>query len=283
VNIKIALSSLEKSGEMSRSERDVLLQEMENEVGNLVLIDNKQQTLALSIMEKSIISFQTELFIPLLEELEKTVGLKRKVEFLPSNQEIQKTIVADERLTRPELSVILSYSKMLVYSNLEKTKIVEEEFLEKYLIEYFPTIMREKFRNELLSHPLKNEIILTSITNEIVNRMGGPVIHSISNATGAKICDIVRSYILVSEIFNIGSMWVEIDEFDISDSIKIELYTELNKLLRRGVCWFLLNFGSGIYITELLARYKNPVYLVTSEIEKFLIGESKDSFNAKLH
>ena len=282
VNIKIALSLLEKSGDMSREERDILLQDMENEVGELVLIDNKQQTLALSIMEKSTISFQTESFIPLLEELEKNAGLKRKVEFLPSNQEIQKIIASEERLTRPELSVILSYSKMLIYNNLEKTKIVSEPFLEKYLIEYFPTIMREKFRNDLLVHPLKNEIILTALTNEIVNRMGGSVINAISKESGSQICDIVRSYIIVSEIFKIGSMWNEIDDFNISDNIKIQLYTELNKLLRRGVCWFLSNFGRGIQIAELLKTYQDNTALVTSEIEKFLLGEAKNSFNTKL-
>jgi glutamate dehydrogenase len=281
VNIKIALFSAEKSKKLIRTDRDLLLAKMSEEVAELVLADNRNQTLAMSLMEKSP-AFQTEAFGALIDELERHAGLKRKVEFLPTSTEIAKLSAAGERLTRPELAVILSYSKMLIYQYLEKAKLVDEPFLDKRLIEYFPKTLREKFEPELLSHPLKNEIILTSITNEIVNRMSGVVINDVAAETGAKICDIVRAYIVISEIFDVDDAWDKIDNLTISNDLKVELYTEINKLLRRGVSWFLRNFSGKIEITNLIKKYKSSALLVAYNIDKFLVGEAKEKYEMRL-
>jgi glutamate dehydrogenase len=281
VNIKIALFSAEKSGKLARNDRDKLLAEMSEEVAELVLADNRNQTLAISLMEKSS-AFQTEAFGALIEELERNAGLKRKVEFLPSATEISKLSASGERFTRPELAVILSYSKMLIYQYLEKAKLVDEQFLDKRLIEYFPKTLQNQFEAEILSHPLKNEIILTSITNEIVNRMSGVVINDIAAETGAKVCDIVRAYIVISEIFDVDDAWDKIDNMLISNDLKVELYTEINKLLRRGVSWFLRNFSGKIEITNLIRKYKSAALLVAYNIDKFLVGEAKEKYEVRL-
>jgi glutamate dehydrogenase len=281
VNIKIALSIAEKSGKLSREDRDILLAEMREEVAELVLADNKNQTLAISFMQSSP-ALQTEAFGPLIEELERNAGLKRKVEFLPSSTEIAKLSLAGDHLTRPELAVILSYSKMLVKQYLEKAKLTDEPFLDKRLLEYFPKTLRSKFETEILAHPLKHEIIITSITNEIINRMSGVVIHDIATETGAKTCDIVRSYIVISEIFDVDDAWKKIDNLSIPNALKMELYTEINKLLRRGVSWFLRNFVGKIEITNLIKKYKSSALLVSYNIDKFLTGDIKEKFDIKL-
>ncbi|RVA16446.1 NAD-glutamate dehydrogenase, partial [Mesorhizobium sp. M7A.F.Ca.CA.004.11.2.1] len=52
VNIKIALASAMRKGSLTRPARNKLLAEMTDEVGSLVLSNNYQQTLALSIARK---------------------------------------------------------------------------------------------------------------------------------------------------------------------------------------------------------------------------------------
>ena len=82
VNIKIALSPLLRSGALTIEARNALLVEMTDEVARLVLRNNYQQTLALSLAQRrglEDLGFQQRL----MQTLEMHGQLDRAVEFLP--------------------------------------------------------------------------------------------------------------------------------------------------------------------------------------------------------
>src|SRR6185437_9487240 len=82
VNIKVALSPLLHSGALSMEARNALLVEMTDEVARLVLRNNYQQTLALSLAQRrglEDLGFQQRL----MQTLETRGLLDRAVEFLP--------------------------------------------------------------------------------------------------------------------------------------------------------------------------------------------------------
>jgi glutamate dehydrogenase len=90
-----------------------------------------------------------EMFSDFLDYLESQNVLDRKMEFLPSKKEIQKRKQQNFKLTKPELAVILSYSKRYVYSRIIDSKLIQEKFCTKYLLSYFPKLMQEDFRDEI--------------------------------------------------------------------------------------------------------------------------------------
>src|SRR5690606_36679624 len=97
--------------------------------------------------------------------------LDRQIEFLPSDAEIAAHRARDQGLTRPELAVLLSYAKQVVYDQLLHSDIPEDPYLSKELQRYFPTPLQKKDTTAIEQHPLKRAIIATAVTYATINRM----------------------------------------------------------------------------------------------------------------
>jgi glutamate dehydrogenase len=120
VNIKIALSRPEGDGRLTRPERDKFLAEMTENVGHLVLRNNYQQTLAISLAERhgmDDLGFEQRL----MQTLEARGLLDRAVEFLPDDMSLEERRRKSQPLTRPELAVLLAYAKLTLYEDLLKS------------------------------------------------------------------------------------------------------------------------------------------------------------------
>lgn len=283
VNMKIALGKAIESKKISLEQRNEILSSMTNDVTKHVLVDNQYQTLAISFMERSSI-FTMESFTKLIDTLEEEKYLQREVEFLPNNKVLMQRSNDGLKLTRPELSVILSYSKMMVNNKLIDSMISTDEFFERWLLEYFPKEMRVKFKDEIIAHPLRKEIILTILTNKMVNQISGPIINSLLQDTGAHLCDLARGFVIVEEIFDIDKIWQEVDELneDIPDEKKIEIYTDLNKVLRRGITWIINNLEHPLNIKESIKKYQDITIKVADLLSTNLIGTDKEKYEFKL-
>src|SRR3546814_10555446 len=75
-------------------------------------------------------------------------------------------------LTRPELAVLLSTSKMALQSAIESGKLTEDATLTPELCGAFPRRMQELHGDAIVAHRLRKEIIATKIANRFVNRLG---------------------------------------------------------------------------------------------------------------
>ncbi|MEY3197508.1 MAG: NAD-specific glutamate dehydrogenase [Pseudomonadota bacterium] len=282
VNIKIAFEAAMKDSSVTLEKRNKMLKDMTDDVAKLVLADNENQTLALTLAEKST-AYNTGMFGHLMDYLENNSSLDRKVEFLPTNADINKRVTNKEPLTRPELAVIMSYSKMSLYQTLLTSKVADDEYVESFLFDYFPKTMQKDMSEYIRSHQLRKEIILTSITNKIVNKLGGPIINQIRMDTGAQLCDIVRAYIVTNYIFNIEKLWDEVTALEnkINSHVQIDLFSELIKLLRRGISWFVRNLEQSVNIATAISIYGNSVEQTCSRLESFLLGHAKEKLQTK--
>ena len=282
VNIKIALGKAVSSGKLSIDSRNNFLAKMTNQVAELVLEDNKDQTLAITIMEHSPI-FTVEAFSKLIDILEEEKLLQRSVEFIPTSAELIQRASNNEKLTRPELAVILSYSKRYIYSLIEHSKLPTDKYFDQVLLDYFPANMKANYASEIMQHQLRNEIILTEITNKLVNQLSGPVLSSLIRETGAELCDIVRGFYIVQEIFDLNSLWLEVEKLpsSIPLNVMIEIYTDINKVIRRGISWMIANLEHPLDITSSIATYKDDALKISDMITKNLMASAKEKFDTK--
>ncbi|MFK7968197.1 MAG: NAD-glutamate dehydrogenase [Rickettsiaceae bacterium] len=283
VNIKIALNMALSSGNCTIEDRNTLLQEMTTQVEKLVLVDNYSQNLALTVAQKTPV-LNIEHFSQLIRELEKESLLNREVEFLPKLSEISRRSATKEKLTRPELSILLSYSKMSVEKQLINSNIADDEYFEKYLIQYFPPLMRTKLNHEIMTHPLKKEIIVTIIANKLVNQLGGSLINALKKETGGELSDIAKSHAVICELFNLDILWQAVENLDqtISTEIKVDMFTDLAKIMRRGTSWFIKNIKSPINTLRIIEDYKDQTHRITSLMNKLQVGETKTKFVQKI-
>ena len=148
VNIKIAVAPLMRDRRMSLDARDKLLVEMTDEVGRLVLRNNYQQTLALSLAQRRALE-DLGFHQRLMQALEQRGHLDRSVEFLPDDMEIGERRKRGQGLTRPELSVLLAYAKLTLYSDLLNSRVPDDPYLGRELSRYFPKELVERYPEAL--------------------------------------------------------------------------------------------------------------------------------------
>lgn len=283
VNIKIALSAAMRENKITLEERNKILEAMTDEVSELVLNDNRLQTQAISIaLSYGVLALGDQ--AQFLDKLEKSGLLNRKIEFLPSKKEIDKRQVDKIGLTRPELCVMLAYSKMDIYSSLLNSNLVKDEYFQHELLSYFPKLMQEKFSKELLSHQLKNEIIATQITNFVVNKSGITFVNQLCQNSGFGVVEVVRSFIIAFDSFRLRETWEEIEALDgkIDPKVQLQMFSAANKLLERSILWLLRNQSKG-NLSTIINRFRKIADELHSVLPKVLAEASKESFEKKIN
>ena len=254
VNIKILLNGLVDNKSMTKAERDHLLETMTDEVGAMVLRNNYYQAQALSIDEANSQS-HFDSFTRLSQYLVNSVGLNRELEYLPDDEELQSRNLAQQGLTRPELAVLMAYSKMDVHDALlEEKQLLTDDYFQKYLLSAFPDVLANKYTQYILSHPLAQQIIATSVANEIFNRGG---IHAVREQTGATIAEIVKAFIIAKEVFSLDNIWSEIESLhgNVSAQVQIKMMIEVQRFYRLMAIWFINHSSSGDSIATIVQRY----------------------------
>lgn len=276
VNIKIALNIAIASGKYTMEERNKLLYEMTPEVEKLVLLDNKKQNQAIGLAQRTPV-LNIENFAQLIKDLEQEGLLDRKVEFLPDGAELGRRAVTKQGLTRPELAVLLSYSKMSVKKELANTDIAEDEYLQTRQLSYFPPIMQERFKEQIINHPLKKEIIITMAAGKLVNQIGGALISSIRKETGGQLCDIVKAHAAICELFDLDTLWERLELLDqtVSLNVKVDMFTDLVKIMRRGISWFIKNLRLPLNTLDIIAEYKDELPRITNLIDGLMASKTK--------
>jgi glutamate dehydrogenase len=256
VNIKILLSLPIADGELTEKQRNALLAEMTDEVGQLVLRDNYFQTQALSGAGRMGVKLldQQQRFIRFLE---KEGRLNRALEFLPSDDEIAERRAKGHGLTGPEQSVLLAYSKMWLNDQLLASDLPEDPWVSTALARYFPAALRNRFGGYIPRHPLKREIVATHVLNSMVNRVGATFVHRLIETTGATPAQIVRAYLLTREVFALVPTWKEIEALDnvIADEVQSQMLIELTRSTVRATTWFLRSRRLADPMAETIARF----------------------------
>ncbi|HSE12329.1 MAG TPA: NAD-glutamate dehydrogenase domain-containing protein, partial [Rudaea sp.] len=213
VNIKILLNDAVQRGELTVEARNAQLAAMTDEVERLVLADNYRQNQAISLMERMSVARlgSKQHFIRVLEE---QGLLDRQIEFLPSDAEFAQRKGRGQGLTRPELSILLSYSKIVLFQQLLDSDVPEDPYLSKELRRYFPGPLQDKYAEHMERHRLKREIIATAVTNSMVNRMDATFVLRMQEDTGQPPAAIAKAYSAVREIVDARSVWAGIEALD---------------------------------------------------------------------
>ncbi len=172
VNLKILLDILVKKGVVkSKDERNRILSEMSEDVANLVLADNQNQSRALTLDEMRSAA-QYEAFVNLVEELKAGGVIDRLDPQIPSRESLLASDQKQRGLPRPFLCDLLGYVKMWGYEKILQSKLPDSEIVRPFLDAYFPPRLQRDFSAYFPEHPLRREIIATAVVNYVVNNGG---------------------------------------------------------------------------------------------------------------
>lgn len=284
VNIKIALADAVTIGKINIEQRNKILESMTEEVSELVLKDNHMQSQAISF-SKSLGYIALGDQSKFLDKLEKSGLLNIELEFLPLRKEIDKRQNDRIGMTSPELCVMLSYAKMDIYNKILGSSLIDDDFFNRDLISYFPQEMQKKFSLEISRHQLRREIIATQITNYVVNRAGITFVSQICQETGFGVHDVVKSFIIACNSFELENIWSGIESSKkINSSDMIEMMLNSTKLLERSVKWLLKNQNKQDILSN-VERFKKIADELFSLFPGVMARDSKESFenNIKIY
>ncbi|MEO1969165.1 MAG: NAD-glutamate dehydrogenase domain-containing protein [Sphingomonadaceae bacterium] len=274
VNIKIALATARRSGKLSEQRRNDLLSAMTDEVAALVLEDNRLQALALSIAESGGARV-VEAQLRLIETLEERGDLDRRTEGLADHETLGRRARDGLGLTRPELAVMLSSTKLTLQSAIEQSPLSGDSVLEPLLLGAFPKPMQAKFRREILDHRLRRELVATKLANRIVNRLGLVNPFELAEEEGATLADVAAAFVVAEHLFGCEALWADVDAAQMPESARLLLLEQAAKGLRIQMADLLCAGVTADGMGAALAELQPGVARLSDEARNLLAPEGR--------
>jgi glutamate dehydrogenase len=282
VNLKILLDRIVEAGDLTRKQRNELLASMTDEVAGLVLRDNYEQNLALANAGKNAPSL-LHVHEQFMRSLEKAGRLDRSLEALPPTKEVRRRIEEGAALTSPELSVLLSWTKIMLAEELSASDLPDDPYLEQDLEEYFPTAIRQRFAEEIHHHPLRREIIVTQVVNDLVNGAGFTYLQRLGQETGASAAELTRANFVARKIFGSLPLREELQELDnrIDAMVQTRIRVEMRTLVERASRWLVSNRRAPMDSAATVAHFAEPVQSTMAQLPELLTGRALAAYERR--
>jgi len=266
-----------------------LLESMTDEVGALVLTNNYEQTLAISLVQASAAA-DLDSHERFMQRLETTGKLSRRVEGLPPAAEVASLRAGKQGLTRPELAKLVAYAKIDLFDALVASAAPDDPAFAEPLRAYFPKELA-KFEQQMSGHRLRREIIATQLANDVVNRCGPSFVDRVRATSRADAVVIACAFEAGRRIYDLDDLYDRINALDnkVPAAAQIALHQRIASSLRR-VSNYLARTGGfdqtpAVSILDVVKRYKTPIaeqrksiWQELSEIERVRAQTRLDAF-----
>jgi glutamate dehydrogenase len=279
VNIKILLELATQHGALNRAERNALLAEMTGEVTELILANNRAHSRLLGDARFNAPQM-VDVHARMTTALETRRKLIRAIEHLPTATEYARLAKDGDGLCVPQLATLMAHVKLDLKAELLADDVLDDAHFGATLQEYFPARLRRRLGDSLPDHPLRREIIATSIVNHVLATSGLTYAFRLSDETAAATSDIVRAHAIVSKVFDLDSLWSDIYAANLDPTLTNKLIIEGRRLLDRASRWFLLNRPQPLDIDGEISRFAQPVAALRSELSVMLRGDEKAAVTA---
>jgi glutamate dehydrogenase len=280
VNLKILLNGAVADGTLGAQDRDRLLARQTDDVAAAVLANNRLQTQAISVAE-ALAPFLLDRHTRLIRNLEEQAGLVRDLERLPTDEDISMRRTIGCGLVRPEIAVLLAYSKNLVREELVDSDVPEDPALAGVLQAYFPRPVRERFAERIIRHPLAREIIATQLANDLINHVGPGFLYRLEERTGARTPDAARAYAVARDVFDLETLRADIDATadGASWQTQLRMLREQQRLLEQGASWLLRHRTPPIDVGQETAAFRATATRLTVALGEMLTGPIRERFD----
>ena len=282
VNIKILLEHLIDEDHLDGDDRVSLLESMTDEVGELVLANNYRQNAVLGVA-RTHAPVMVSVHQRQVSYLETKAALDRELEALPSNDEFKELDRSGQGLSSPELATLLAHVKLDLKDELLDSDLPDQEVFLRILPEYFPTPLRDRFRKQILDHPLNRQIVTTQVVNEVVGGAGLSYAYRLNEELNATATDAVRAFAVVTRVFDLTAVWQRVDELgttiDVAAADAVML--ETRRLLDRASRWWLTNRPQPLAVGAEINRFAQIVGELMPRVRELLRGDQAEAVDVK--
>jgi glutamate dehydrogenase len=283
VNIKILLDRVVKDGDLTAKQRNLLLAEMTDELAGLVLRDNYEQNLALA---NAVAHAPSLLHVheDFMRRLEQAGTLDREIEGLPSRRSVRRRLDRGLGLTPPELAVLMAWTKIVLADELLAGDLPDDPYLDMDLTAYFPTPMRTSFRQQIAAHPLRREIIVTQVVNDLVNGAGMTYWPRLAEETGASAADLTRANFVAREIFGSLPFRNELTAWDnrLDAALQTRMRIQMRTLVERASRWLVTNRRPPLDSQATVEQFAGQVQATMAQLPELMSGRELEAYQDRL-
>ncbi|MCP4754697.1 MAG: NAD-glutamate dehydrogenase [Proteobacteria bacterium] len=280
VNLKILMESLISDGQIpSLDARNTLLEDLTDDIAELVLVDNISQGQILS-MDSSRSKKNIKPIQNLIGFLTDQGLMDPKGVYLSTNEQLEEYFEKGIGIPRPDLSLLLSFTKMYFYKQIVQSDTLDDPYLEDVYYNYFPKAFRDRFDITKFPHPLKKEIIGTVLVNKTINQAGITFLPDILSLVETNAVDIVVAYTVVDRIFNLDdSRRSVMDELRVKNiNSAYTLLIRIEQFIRIVLTWMLMNFDSKDLKFSMVEDYQKLIVEFLNIFEKTMDPDEKRQF-----
>jgi glutamate dehydrogenase len=212
----------------------------------------------------------------LIETLEEIGQLDRKTEGLADGETLARRATDGMGLTRPELAVLLSNTKLVLQDALENCALPEDSAVEPLLLGDFPADMRGPYRQRILNHRLRPELVGTVLANRIVNRMG--MIHpfELAEEEGAGLDRVGASFVSASVLLGLDEVWAALDSGKMPETVRLMMFDQAALALRSHMADLLRARGSELAPAQTIAELRKGIAELGEHVEDLLADDTRD-------
>lgn len=269
VNIKILLNILLKNKELkNKDERNRLIVKLTEEVTKLVLRDNYLQSQVVSCdlfrAKKDIIYYK------------EAANFLNEIGLLNFELEELNFIKENRLITRPELCVMLAYTKIHLYDKALEEFDLNNEILKSEYISYYPKTLIENYSKYFDYHKLKREITATVAVNKAVNQAGTSFFIELHKQTGKPFGKLIETYLFTDRLLTTDKVRENIEALDLKIGAETQYFmlNELERTLKIAVNW-LVNENNFSILNENQKVFEEVSIKTVSNIS----GQIKESYN----
>ena len=279
VNIKIPLNREMREGQLDFSRRNALLSKMTDDVADIVLEDNRLQSLALSIAESGG-ALVLPSYVRTIELLEATGRLDRKVEGLGRSEELLRRAQDNRGLTRPELAVVLSVSKLVLQGAAEDLRLAETQSSSRSC--------STRFRERCARPTQRPSALIGCATRssdegrEPAGEPARPGCRIRPHRGGRRLLQqVVAAFLVAERLLDLDKLWREIEESALTESVRIELFAIAATSIRSHIA-DVLRAGCGeTSVAKLCALLEPGVRKISAAAARLIRSEVKNEAAAR--
>jgi glutamate dehydrogenase len=134
--------------------------------------------------------------------------------------------------------------------------------------------MRRKFRDEILGHQLRREIVATALANRLVNRLG--MIHpfELAEEEGVGLAHVAAAFAAAERLFGMPAIWQAIETASMPESARVLLFHRAAEALRGHMAALVRIGGTALVASELAEALAPAVHELNAKVATVLTGEA---------
>jgi len=189
----------------------------------------------------------------------------------------------NEGLSAPELSVLMAWTKIVLAEELLAGELPDDPYLELDLRGYFPTAMREGFAAQIDAHPLRRQIIVTQVVNDLVNGAGMTFWPRLAGETGADAADLTRANFVAREIFGSLPLRDELKTYDnqLDAKLQTSMRIEMRTLVERASRWLVTNRRPPLDSQTTVDQFAEQVQATMAQLPDLMTGRELSAYHER--